>query len=238
AVYQITVENPGEVPLKGVSITDQVPERATFVRASDNGEEKDNQVVWALGDLDPGTSKTVELELKAKAEGTILNQAVARADRGLTKQAEIKTVFAGVAALSMEVDHTNDPLEVGNTLIFNITVNNPGSTQARNVRVALDAPPQLEIIRAAGDADNEKLGNSISFNPINVPAGKSVRFQVEAKAIRPGVHVRTQIRLDADNLPSGTVEQEEVVTIYATLPASFKKAARQIRTAARLRMSP
>jgi uncharacterized repeat protein (TIGR01451 family) len=238
AVYQITVENPGVVPLKGVSITDQVPEKATFVRASDNGEQRENQVVWTLGDLDPGTSKTVELELKAKGEGTILNQAVARADRGLTKQAEIKTVFAGVAALSMDVQHNNDPLEVGNTLIFNINVSNSGTTKAQNVRVTLDAPNQLEIVRAAGDSDNEKFANSISFNPISIPAGGTARFQVEAKAVRPGVHVRTQIRLEADQLPSGTVEQEEVVTIYATLPASLKKAARQIRTASRLRPSP
>ncbi len=141
AVYQITVENPGEVRAERREHYRSGARTGHVCRASDNGEEKDNQVVWALGDLDPGTSKTVELELKAKAEGTILNQAVARADRGLSKKAEIKTVFAGVAALSMDVEHTNDPLEVGNTLIFNITVNNPGSTQARNVRVALDAPP-------------------------------------------------------------------------------------------------
>ena len=238
AVYQITVENPGVVPLKGVSITDQLPERATFVRASDDGEQRENEIVWALGDLDPGTSKTVELELKAKGEGTILNQATARADRGLSKKAEIKTVFAGVAALSLDVQHANDPLEIGSTLIFNIVVNNTGTTKARNVHVTLDAPGQLEIVRAAGDSDNEKIGNSVSFNPISIPAGGHARFQVEAKAIRAGVHVRTQIRLEADQLPSGTVEQEEVATIYATLPTSLKKASRQLRTASRLRPSP
>jgi uncharacterized repeat protein (TIGR01451 family) len=238
AVYQITVENPGVVPLKGVSISDQVPEQATFVRASDNGEQRDNQVVWSLGDLDPGTSKTVELELKAKKEGTILNQAVARADRGLTKQAEIKTIFAGVAALSMEVKHNNDPLEIGNSLTFDITVNNPGSSLAKNVRVSLETPFQLEVVRAAGDADHEKLGNMVTFNPINIPAGGDAHFQVEARAVRAGVHVRTQVRLEADQLPSGTVEQEEVVTIYAALPASLKKPSRQIRTVSRLRISP
>lgn len=238
AIYQITVENPGVVPLKGVSIIDQVPERATFVRASDNGEQRENQIVWALGDLEPGTSKTVELELKAKGEGTILNQAVARADRGLTKQAEIKTVFAGVAALTLEVDHTNDPLEIGGTLVFNISVKNPGTTQARNVRISLDAPNQLEVVRAAGDADHEMIANLITFNPVNIPAGGTVRFQVEAKAVRAGVHVRTLIRMDADNLSSGTVEQEEVATIYAALPTSFKKTARKTRTTSRLKPSP
>jgi uncharacterized repeat protein (TIGR01451 family) len=238
AVYQITVENPGVVPLKGVSITDQLPEHATFVRASDDGEQRENEIVWALGDLDPGTSKTVELELKAQREGTILNQATARADRGLSKKAEIKTVFAGVAALSLDVQHANDPLEIGGTLIFNIVVNNTGTTKARNVHVTLDAPNQLEIVRAAGDSDNEKIGNSVSFNPISIPAGGHARFQVEAKAVRAGVHVRTQIRLEADQLPSGTVEQEEVATIYSTLPASLKKASRQIRTASRLKPSP
>jgi uncharacterized repeat protein (TIGR01451 family) len=235
AIYQITVENPGVIPLKGVSITDQVPERTTFVRASDNGEQRENEIVWALGDLEPGTSKTVELELKAKGEGTILNQAVARADRGVTKQAEIKTVFAGVASLSLQVEHTNDPLEIGGTLVFNISVKNPGTTQARNVRISLDAANQLEVVRAAGDADHEKLGNLITFNPVNIPAGGTVRFQIEAKAIRAGVHVRTLVRMDADNLSSGSVEQEEVATIYAALPASLKKVTRQAKLASRLK---
>ncbi len=235
AVYQITVENPGVVPLTGVSISDQVPEDATFVRASDNGEQREKQVVWALGDLDPGTSKTVELELKANREGTILNQAVARADRGLSKQAQIKTVFAGVAALSMNVQNNNDPLELGNTLTFNITVNNPGSSLAKNVRVSLEAPAQLEIVRAAGDADHEKLGNVVTFKPINIPAGATVSFQVEARAVRAGVHVRTLVRLEADQLSSGAVDQEQVVTIFSALPTSFKKTSRQARTVSRLR---
>ncbi|CAN5134998.1 N/A [soil metagenome] len=235
AVYQITVENPGIVPLKGVSISDQLPEGATFVRASDNGEQRDNQVVWSVGDLEPGTSKTVELELKAKKEGTVLNQAVARADRGLTKQAEIKTVFAGVAALTMDVQHNNDPLEIGQSLTFNVTVNNPGTSAAKNVRVSLDAPRQLEIVKASGDADHEKFGNTITFNSLSVPAGGSVHFQVEAKAVKDGVHVRTQVKLEADQLISGTVEQEEVVTIYTALPASFKKVNRTVRMTSRLK---
>jgi uncharacterized repeat protein (TIGR01451 family) len=238
AVYQITVENPGIVPLKGVSISDQVPEQATFVRASDNGERRENQVVWSLGDLEPGTSKTVELELKAKKEGTILNQAVARADRGLTRQAEVKTLFAGVAALTLEVQHNNDPLEVGQSLSFNISVKNPGTSQAKNVRVSLEAPNQLEIIRASGDADHEKFANTITYNPVSIPAGGSVHFQVEARAMRPGVHIRTQIRLESDQLPNGTVEQEEVVTIYGALPASLKKVSRAARMASRLKPTP
>ena len=57
---------------------------------------------------------------------------------------------------------------------------------------------------------------------------------------RPSVpaDVRTLIRMDADNLSSGSVEQEEVATIYAALPASFKKASRAVRTASRLKPSP
>jgi uncharacterized repeat protein (TIGR01451 family) len=235
AVYQITVENPGVVLLKGVSISDQLPEQATFVRASDNGEQRENQVVWSLGDLEPGTSKTVELELKAKHEGTILNQAVARADRGVTRQAEIKTVFAGVAALSLDVQHNNDPLEVGQSLTFQIAVKNPGTSQARNVRISLETPNQLEISRASGAADHEKVGNTITFNPVSIAPGGTAQFQVEARAVRAGVHVRTQVRLEADQLPSGTVEQEEVVTIYNTLPASFKRTGRRNHVASRLK---
>jgi uncharacterized repeat protein (TIGR01451 family) len=235
AVYQITVENPGIVPLKGVSISDQLPEQATLIRASDNGEQRDNQVVWSLGDLEPGMSKTVVLELKAKKEGTVLNQATAKADRGLMKQAETKTIFAGVAALTLDVQHNNDPLEIGQSLTFNVTVKNPGTSQARGVRVSLETPAQLEIVKASGDADHEKFGNTITYNPLSIPAGGSVQFQVEAKAVKAGVHVKTQVKLEADQLVSGTVEQEEVVTIYGALATAYKKANRGGRMASRLK---
>ena len=147
-------------------------------------------------------------------------------------------MFAGVAALSLDVQHNNDPLEVGQSLTFNITVNNPGTSQAKNVRVSLETPNQLDIVRASGEADHEKFANTITFNPVSIPAGGGDLFQVGAKAIRPGVHVRTQILLDADQLPSGTVEQEEVVPIYGTLPTSPKNVSRPARVASRLKQTP
>jgi uncharacterized repeat protein (TIGR01451 family) len=223
AIYQITVENAGTIPLKGVSITDQVPLKASFVRASDNGEAKDNVVTWTLGDLEPGVSKTVELELKAVSEGAIVNQAIARADHGVEQQAAVKTTFAGVAALTLDVQHDNDPLEVGGAITYDIKVSNPGSSAARNVLVTVQAPDQLEITRAAGDSDPERVGSDIHFAGISIPAGGTARYRVYAKAIKPGVHVRMRVRLEADELRGGPVEQEEVATIYAAMPVSLRK---------------
>lgn len=235
ALYQITVENAGEVPLTGVRITDNLPGQAAVVRASDNGELQNDKIVWALGNLEPGTSRTVELELKAQAEGTFINQAIAETDRGLAKKAEIRTTFAGIATLALDVKHDNDPLEVGGTLAYDIKVRNPGTSVARNVVVVVTPPEQLAIIRAGGDAEPEKTGNEIRYKPVTIPAGGQVNFHIEAKAVRPGIHVRMKVRLEAEQLRNGAIEQEEVATIYPVMPVSLRKKLRQAPLASRLR---
>src|SRR5262249_36521880 len=114
----------------------------------------------------------------------------------------------------LNVDHNNDPVEVGGTTTYTITVRNPGSTVATNIRVVGEVPPQLELVRAAGKSDHRKEGTKVTYDPVNLDAGAEARFEIEARAVRPG-DVRVRVQLTADQLTGGPVQQEESTTIYA-----------------------
>jgi uncharacterized repeat protein (TIGR01451 family) len=227
ATYQITVNNEGAAPLSNVEINNPVPSQANFLSAGEGGQLVDNQVKWMIGELAPGTSRTVDIVLQARAPGKICNQASATADRGLSKQAEACTDFAGVAALALEVEDTNDPVEVDAATTYNITVRNPGSGPVTNVRIAATVPQQMTVTRAAGTTDNRKEGQKVIYEPITLQGGGEARFSVEVKAQRPG-DVRFKVELTADQLTAGPVQQEESTTIYAILPSSRTKPAREV----------
>lgn len=222
AAYQITVHNPGTLPLTNVVLHDPLPAQTTFVSATGGGEPIGGQVQWLIGTLAADQSRTVEVRLRALLPGRICNQAIVTADRGLTKQAEACTDFTGASALSLEVEDTQDPVEVGGQTSYDITVRNPGSNPATRVQIVATVPEQMTVVRAAGASDHHKDGQRILYDPLTIPPGGEARFRVDVKAERPG-DVRFKVELTADQLTAGPVQQEESTTIFATLPSSRRK---------------
>jgi uncharacterized repeat protein (TIGR01451 family) len=210
--------------LTNVTIHDPLPAQTSFVDASSGGELAGNQVQWIVGTLVPGDSRTVEVRLRALAPGRICNQALVTADRGVTRQVEACTDFAGAPALSLEVADTEDPVEVGGQTSYKITVRNPGSNPVTRMQIVATVPEEMIVTRASGTADNHKDGQKIIYDPLTVPAGGEARFRVDVKAQRPG-DVRFKVELTADQLTSGPVQQEESTTIFAMLPSSRRKGA-------------
>ncbi len=223
ATYQVVVSNAGTVPLANVVVTNPIPAGTSLVRATAGGELAGNQLHWSVGTLDPGASRTFDVQLKAQNAGRICDQATATADRGLTQKAEACTDFAGFAALSLEVIDSDDPLEVGGTTTYSITVRNPGMTAATAVQITAAIPRQLELVSASGPARYRTEGAKVVFEPVTVAPGASVQYRVDAKARQAG-DIRFHVELTADQLRAGgPVIQEESTTVYVTLPASRRK---------------
>jgi uncharacterized repeat protein (TIGR01451 family) len=173
-----------------------------------------SQVRWALGTLQPGASRTVELRLQAQSVGEIVNQAEATADRGVRATAEARCQILGAAALLLEVVDLDDPIEVGTDTQYHVIVRNQGSVPATNVRVTATVPTELTIIRVQGPVDHRREEQRISYEPLNMPPGSDTIFRITVRAAKPG-EVRFRAALTADQLPAGPVLEEESTTIFA-----------------------
>lgn len=221
ATYLLTVSNPGTLPLSDVIITNPLPAQTALAGAG-GGQLMGNRVEWRIGTLPPAESRTVEVRLRALAPGRICNQAVVTASHGLVQQAEVCTDFTGAAALSLDVEDTADPVEVGSETSYNILVRNPGTSPVTRVQIVATVPEQMVVTRAAGASDHRKEGHKIIYDALTLAAGAEARYRIDVKAQQPG-DVRFKVELTADQLTAGPVQQEESTTIFAVSPSSRRK---------------
>jgi uncharacterized repeat protein (TIGR01451 family) len=220
ATYFLTVTNTGKIPATNLLLTAQLPAQMQFVSASAGGKFVENEVAWILGNLEPGAMRTVELVLRAQATGRLCVKGRALADRGLTDEAEICTVFQGASALLLELTDRKDPVAVGEEASYLIEVVNQGSAPATNVQVRALVPEAMSYTRARGA--NVKVGErtpdgyqTLLFEPVAALApGARVEIEVFAKALRPG-DARFKVLLSADQLERGPVLEEESTQLFA-----------------------
>jgi uncharacterized repeat protein (TIGR01451 family) len=218
ATYEFTVTNEGSATLTNVTITDPLPEGATFVSASDNGNLSEQRVQWSLGTLEPAESRTVHVVLRAQGAGNVCNRVTATADHGILAKAEICTEFVGYAALLLEVVDTDDPVELDGETAYIIYVRNQGHLPATNVVVTAHVPRQEQVVGTAGPSEHKQEGQRLSFLPVTIPPRGEVRYTITVRAAEAG-DVRFRVTLTADALTSGPVEEEESTTLYAEPPA-------------------
>jgi uncharacterized repeat protein (TIGR01451 family) len=215
ATYTLTVTNPGTMPATNVTISNPIPANATFVGATQGGRLSASQIQWTAGNLAPGARRSFQVTVKAKGEGEVLNKATASADRGLTAQAEAKTLFEGATGLSADVEVQDNPIEVGGQTTYLIRVMNQGALEATDVQVFATLPEQMQIVTAKGPTGHKAEGQQVVFDSVPALAPKKeVRYEITVKAVRAG-DVRFKVDLTAKQLPAGPVHREESTTIYA-----------------------
>src|SRR5262249_13780683 len=123
--YAITVTNEGTAMLNEIRLAATLTPQVSLVTASDDGRSVGSDVQWSIGRLAPASSRTVELLLSGQASGRFCSRILAAAiDRGISEQAEVCTDFTGVPALWLTVEDSNDPVQVGSSTTYDITVHN------------------------------------------------------------------------------------------------------------------
>ena len=150
AVYTLKVNNPGNVPASNVTLTEIVPTGFKFHQASAQGQfDKEKHVVtWSVGDLMPGQTREVSLDLIAAAPGEHKLVGTVNSARGVKSEAEVRTRVEGLSRLEVDVTDTEDPVEVGAETTYKIRVLNSGTKMEANIQVVCDLPGQMEFSKA------------------------------------------------------------------------------------------
>jgi uncharacterized repeat protein (TIGR01451 family) len=212
ATYLMKVTNPGNAPAANVVVHGEVPAGFKYHGVSAGGiyDEATRQASWVLGDLPPGQTREVALELVPMAPGDHKLTAQVTSARGLKTDAETRTVVEGLPALMIEVVDTDDPVEVGSETTYEIRVANSGTKTETNIEVICTLPEQVEF-RAAKAGANMKFaveGREVIFEPVAKLAPRAdVIYRVQVRGKAPG-DVRFRVRVRADGLHDPIVREE------------------------------
>ncbi len=124
-----------------VTVTDRIPEGASFVRAEPEAKIEGRILTWRLGAMNRDEVKTIKFWLKAEQDGELCNCAAVHAiPRGCVK------TLVGRAAIA--IDKTGPATaRVGDPVNYSVVVRNPGNATARDVVVTDNVP---EGLAAAG----------------------------------------------------------------------------------------
>lgn len=161
--YDVTVSNKGDAVASNVVVTDKLPGNAEFVSATGGASPANGELVWNLGDLAPGASKSVSVTIKPAGEGKFVNRAAAEAVCAEAVDASSATQVEGIAAVLLEVIDVEDPIELGKETTYIITATNQGTSADNNIRITCEMEDSMGFVSASGATNGTVSGNKITF---------------------------------------------------------------------------
>lgn len=205
ASWTVTVTNNGSAAATNVVVSDTLPDAFTPT----------SSLRQPIGDLAPGETKTVSYTAKAVRQGNFSNRAVASYDGGETGgpgQSAVASSPVAVVQSGIRVRKTG-PAEayVFKPEVFNITIENTGDTDLKNVRIT-DILPRGSSV--AGNGRGRVSGNAIGWMIPNLPAGSSQLITTEIAATRKGESTNT-VKVLSEN---GLEASDSVTTDWLAVP--------------------
>lgn len=207
----LTVKNTGDTASQNTVVEAPVPAGTSFVRASDNGANSGGTVRWNLGALAAGASRTLSFAVQPEARGTInaVGRVVGECANAANAQCAVDVL--GIPAVLLEVIDVDDPVRVGTTVTYRITVTNQGSARDTNIKVVATLEDAAEFVSAVGA--HTTRGKSVEFAAVPVLNAKErVTFEVVVRAVKAG-DTRFTVTLDTDEL-SREVRETEATNFY------------------------
>lgn len=225
--YTIDARNIGTLNSNNVTVTDLLPQGATFVSAIPTGQYNSTTGVWNVGSLSEGSNKILLINVRLTRTGSIANTATITGTEDDPSKSANNTSTATVtvaqrADLSLVKSVSNLTPNVGDTLTYTLTVSNAGPNVATNVEIKDIIPTGLTFISSTNTTHTSGL---ITGTIASIPVGSSQVFTYRAKVVSAGTitsaaEVTKSDQPDPDSTPANgtnnTEDDRSSVTIVAT----------------------
>lgn len=157
----ITVRNTGNGAANNTVVTAPLPANATFVSADNGGTQSGGNIVWNLGTLAAGASKTLVLNTRSTGAGTITCSATATAVCAQQVSANCQTTVQGVPDIGTLVTDDDGVVQVGDNHTYRVEVDNQGQVNLTNVKMVCTLPAGMEFVSSP---DGKFVGGKVEFN--------------------------------------------------------------------------
>lgn len=206
--HTYTVKNNGNGVANATVASISIPAGSSVVRSTDGGVVQGSNVVWDLGALAAGQSRSFGVTLSGPNAQGYSTTGTVNAECADTVTDTCSTQIRGIPAVLLEVIDQVDPVEVGQQTTYVITVTNQGSAPDRNVRIVITLPDQQSLVSTGGATSGSAAGKTITFAPLPVlGVGEVKSWTVTVKADAEG-DVRFRTEMTSDNLTSPVTETE------------------------------
>jgi len=121
------------------------------------------------------------------------------------------THWKGRPALNLCVAQTENPICIGDTTAYNVTVVNQGSESDSDVQLVVTFPDGVQPIELSGDAQGQISGNTVKFAPIkSVAARQTLKYHIVGKAKKSG-DARVKFEVSSKAIQPAIVQEESTI---------------------------
>lgn len=145
ATFRIEVSNAGSLPVEDVTVSSRPPRGMTYQRSSATVSSAGDTLQWKLGQLPPGATQTIDVDMRCDSAGlTEFCAEVSAANGPSARQCATIDIAAAPAAptastLEIQVAQVNagSPIRVGDEVTYNIKITNRGNTPVSNAEITI-----------------------------------------------------------------------------------------------------
>ncbi len=189
--FHVKVVNAGNATADNVQVSAVLPPDAKYITSNGGGrfEPQQGKINWAVGTLQPGGERTLDMQCSLSTPGENRMQFVSMADGNLSAAATSTTRVEALADLKLEVRDPQGPIAVGEETVYEVHVRNRGTKAAHGVDLSVFFSEGLEATSVEGGSHEIGPGQVI-FKPIaTVGAGDTAVYRVHARADKSGNHI-------------------------------------------------
>jgi uncharacterized repeat protein (TIGR01451 family) len=183
--FDIVVTNTGSAVATNTVVRDAIPAQTRFVSATEGGAVSGNDVVWNLGNLNPGQSRTLSVTFSGGAQGSLQNTASASATCATAVSDSCTVTLSGVPDIGTSIEDNDGVVNLGQAHTFTYTVVNQGQVDLTNVKVVFTPEAGLEFVSTTA-ASGAQAGATQTVNVGTVKVGQRVSFNVVYRGTKAG----------------------------------------------------
>jgi uncharacterized repeat protein (TIGR01451 family) len=149
-----------------------------------------------------------------------VNRVVATAGQGLTASDQVNFDIFGSPGLHLKVDILEQPVFVGKTAKYHLTLTNTGDAPATQIEIKTTMPDSLLPLEKGikGPTAATIKGQVVTFGRIeSLAKGQTAEFDLEATALPPAGDVRVRVEMRSTSLanPQPVIEEQATRIVEA-----------------------